>query len=171
MDVAEAITGTAPVPSWVCLCPHGARDVRYSDVRNKVSTRRKGKALRPTTSVGLWSFLWLAASVPYAEHHIRLWASAGQRSLEQARVLLVGCDAAGSQSLKNLVLPGEPFLPWEVSSVVWLFLGSLGISQFTILSSKTTTAQDVATNFFLHPDSIGSNIAQESVKWVSTLTI
>ncbi len=36
-----------------------------------------------------------------------LWASAGQRSLEQARVLLVGCDATGCQALKNLVLPGQ----------------------------------------------------------------
>ncbi|KIR52891.1 amyloid beta protein binding protein 1 [Cryptococcus gattii Ru294] len=108
MDVADAITGTAPVPSY----------------------RPDAKARR-------------------YDRQLRLWASAGQRSLEQARVLLVGCDAAGSQSLKNLVLPG--------------------ISQFTILSSKTTTAQDVATNFFLHPDSIGSNIAQESVKYLKEL--
>jgi molybdopterin/thiamine biosynthesis adenylyltransferase len=41
----------------------------------------------------------------------RLWASSGQRSLEQANVLLVGCDATGSQALKNLVLPGKPLLP------------------------------------------------------------
>ncbi|KIR38806.1 amyloid beta protein binding protein 1 [Cryptococcus deuterogattii 99/473] len=108
MDVADAITRTAPVPSY----------------------RPDAKARR-------------------YDRQLRLWASAGQRSLEQARVLLVGCDAAGSQSLKNLVLPG--------------------ISQFTILSSKTTTAQDVATNFFLHPDSIGSNIAQESAKYLKEL--
>ncbi|ODN77962.1 hypothetical protein L202_05055 [Cryptococcus amylolentus CBS 6039] len=83
------------------------------------------------------------------DRQLRLWASAGQRSLEAARVLLVGCDAAGCQSLKNLVLPG--------------------ISHFTILSPKTTTSQDVATNFFLHPDAIGSNIAQESVKYLKEL--
>lgn len=35
-----------------------------------------------------------------------LWASAGQRSLESARILLVGHDAVGCQALKNLVLPG-----------------------------------------------------------------
>ncbi|OWT36091.1 amyloid beta protein binding protein 1 [Cryptococcus neoformans] len=108
MDVADAVTGTAPVPSY----------------------RPDAKARR-------------------YDRQLRLWASAGQRSLEQARVLLVECDAAGSQSLKNLVLPG--------------------ISQFTILSSKTTTAQDVATNFFLHPDSIGLNIAQESAKYLKEL--
>jgi molybdopterin/thiamine biosynthesis adenylyltransferase len=37
----------------------------------------------------------------------KLWASAGQRSLETARILLIGSDATGCQALKNLVLPGE----------------------------------------------------------------
>lgn len=40
------------------------------------------------------------------DRQLRLWASAGQRSLENARVLLVGADAVGCQALKNLVLPG-----------------------------------------------------------------
>nr|XP_018267361.1 amyloid beta protein binding protein 1 [Kwoniella dejecticola CBS 10117]OBR89519.1 amyloid beta protein binding protein 1 [Kwoniella dejecticola CBS 10117] len=83
------------------------------------------------------------------DRQLRLWASAGQRSLESARVLLVGCDATGCQALKNLVLPG--------------------ISHFTILSPDLTTAQDVATNFFLHPDSVGSPIAEESVKYLKEL--
>ncbi|WVN89131.1 uncharacterized protein L203_104347 [Cryptococcus depauperatus CBS 7841] len=108
IDVTDAVTGTAPVPSY----------------RPDAKTRRYDRQLR-------------------------LWASAGQRSLEQARVLLVGCDAAGSQTLKNLVLPG--------------------ISHFTILASQIVKAQDVATSFFLHPNSIGLNIAQESVKYLSEL--
>ncbi|KAK8866119.1 hypothetical protein IAR55_001270 [Kwoniella newhampshirensis] len=83
------------------------------------------------------------------DRQLRLWASAGQRSLEQARVLLIGCDATGCQALKNLVLPG--------------------ISHFTILSPQLTSAQDVATNFFLHPDSVGSSIAKESVKYLKEL--
>nr|XP_019049437.1 amyloid beta protein binding protein 1 [Kwoniella bestiolae CBS 10118]OCF28367.1 amyloid beta protein binding protein 1 [Kwoniella bestiolae CBS 10118] len=83
------------------------------------------------------------------DRQLRLWASAGQRSLESARVLLVGCDATGCQALKNLVLPG--------------------ISHFTILSPHLTTSQDVATNFFLHPDSVGSPIAEQSVKYLKEL--
>ncbi|WWC86452.1 uncharacterized protein L201_001329 [Kwoniella dendrophila CBS 6074] len=83
------------------------------------------------------------------DRQLRLWASAGQRSLESARVLLVGCDATGCQALKSLVLPG--------------------ISQFTILSPDLTTSQDVATNFFLHPDSVGSPIAEQSVKYLKEL--
>nr|XP_019015140.1 amyloid beta protein binding protein 1 [Kwoniella pini CBS 10737]OCF53921.1 amyloid beta protein binding protein 1 [Kwoniella pini CBS 10737] len=83
------------------------------------------------------------------DRQLRLWASAGQRSLESARVLLVGCDATGCQALKNLVLPG--------------------ISHFTILSPNLTTSQDVATNFFLHPDSVGLPIAEQSVKYLKEL--
>lgn len=83
------------------------------------------------------------------DRQLRLWASAGQRSLEQARVLLIGADAAGSQALKNLVLPG--------------------ISHFTVLSSRLTTAQDVATDFFLHPNSIGEPIATQTVRYLSEL--
>ncbi|OCF74002.1 amyloid beta protein binding protein 1 [Kwoniella mangroviensis CBS 8886] len=83
------------------------------------------------------------------DRQLRLWASAGQRSLESARGLLVGCDATGCQALKNLVLPG--------------------ISHFTILSPDLTTSQDVATNFFLHPDSVGSPIAEQSVKYLKEL--
>ncbi|WVQ82675.1 hypothetical protein IAT38_004807 [Cryptococcus sp. DSM 104549] len=83
------------------------------------------------------------------DRQLRLWASAGQRSLEQARVLLVGSDATGCQALKNLVLPG--------------------IAHFTILSNKTTTPKDVATNFFLQPESAGVNIAEESVKFLKEL--
>ena len=45
-----------------------------------------------------------------------------------------------------------------------------GVAHFTIISSLPTTSQDVATNFFLHPDSIGHNIAEEAVKWVLTLS-
>lgn len=50
----------------------------------------------------------LMCSYPGSHLTRRLWASAGQRSLEQARVLLIGHDAAGTQTLKNLVLPGQP---------------------------------------------------------------
>ncbi|WVR06064.1 hypothetical protein IAU60_003092 [Kwoniella sp. DSM 27419] len=83
------------------------------------------------------------------DRQLRLWASAGQRSLESARVLLVGADATGCQALKNLVLPG--------------------ISHFTILSPKLTTPRDVATNFFLHPNSIGQAIAPETVRFLKEL--
>ncbi|KAK4684019.1 NEDD8-activating enzyme E1 regulatory subunit, partial [Tremellales sp. Uapishka_1] len=83
------------------------------------------------------------------DRQLRLWASAGQKSLEEARVLLIGADATGCQALKNLVLPG--------------------IAHFTILSPYLATSQDVATNFFLHPDSIGVTVAGEAVRFLKEL--
>ncbi|BEJ17648.1 hypothetical protein CspHIS471_0610490 [Cutaneotrichosporon sp. HIS471] len=83
------------------------------------------------------------------DRQLRLWASAGQRSLESARILLVGHDAVGCQAIKNLVLPG--------------------IQHFTILSDATTAAADVASNFFLEPASIGHPIAKEEVRFLCEL--
>ncbi|KAL1413018.1 hypothetical protein Q8F55_000767 [Vanrija albida] len=83
------------------------------------------------------------------DRQLRLWASAGQRSLESARILLIGHDATGCQSLKNLVLPG--------------------IQHFTILSDAITAPADVASNFFLEPSSIGKPIAEEEVRLLREL--
>ncbi|KAJ9110209.1 hypothetical protein QFC20_003061 [Naganishia adeliensis] len=83
------------------------------------------------------------------DRQLRLWASAGQKSLEQARILLIGPDATGCQSLKNLVLPG--------------------ISHFTIISDATAQPRDIATNFFLVPDSMGESIAEETTRLLKEL--
>lgn len=98
----------------------------------------------------------------------RLWASSGQRSLEQANVLLIGHDATGSQAIKNLVLPGEPAecIDWQSVSV---WSDSVGIASFTICSEHVTTAKDVATNFFLQESSVGQPIASELVKYDNCL--
>ena len=42
-----------------------------------------------------------------------------------------------------------------------------GIASFTILSDQITSARDVATNFFLQPQSIGQSIASECTKYVA----
>ncbi|KAL7419270.1 hypothetical protein Q5752_006107 [Cryptotrichosporon argae] len=83
------------------------------------------------------------------DRQLRLWASAGQRSLESARILLVGHDASGCQTLKNLILPG--------------------IAHFAILSDTSTTMADVGSNFFLHPSSVGKPIAAEEVGYLKEL--
>ena len=105
------------------------------------------------------------SNVQVSDVQCRLWASSGQRSLEQARILLIGCDATGSQSLKNLVLPGMTLaLPGNTLGSLSLNSSNVGISHFTILSPLNTTDQDVATNFFLHPSSVGKPLATEVVK-------
>ncbi|GHJ85507.1 hypothetical protein NliqN6_1909 [Naganishia liquefaciens] len=83
------------------------------------------------------------------DRQLRLWASAGQKSLEQARILLIGADATGCQSLKNLVLPG--------------------ISHFTVVSDAGAQPPDIATNFFLVPDSMGLPIAEETTRLLKEL--
>jgi amyloid beta precursor protein binding protein 1 len=52
------------------------------------------------------------------DRQLRLWAASGQVALESANILLVnsGCGTVGVETLKNLVLPGRPFMQSGVSS-------------------------------------------------------
>lgn len=45
------------------------------------------------------------------DRQLRLWAASGQAALESANILLfnTGSGTVGVETLKNLVLPGEPF--------------------------------------------------------------
>jgi amyloid beta precursor protein binding protein 1 len=47
----------------------------------------------------------MATSDKY-DRQLRLWGANGQRALAEASVLLIGADGVGSETLKNLVLPG-----------------------------------------------------------------
>jgi amyloid beta precursor protein binding protein 1 len=60
----------------------------------------------------------MATSDKY-DRQLRLWGANGQRALAEASVLLIGADGVGSETLKNLVLPG--------------------IGSFTILDDKVDT--------------------------------
>ena len=40
------------------------------------------------------------------DRQIRLWGPHGQRILSSSRILLLGANPSGSETLKNLVLPG-----------------------------------------------------------------
>ena len=40
------------------------------------------------------------------DRQLRLWGSSGQKSLMEANILLVNASASGTETLKNLVLPG-----------------------------------------------------------------
>jgi len=63
------------------------------------------------------------------DRQLRLWGAAGQKALAESCVVLVGATAAGTETLKNLVLPG---------------VGAFGV----IDDHVTVTAADVAVNFF-----------------------
>ena len=66
-----------------------------------------------------------------------MWGDHGQAALETASVCLVNATATGTETLKSLVLAG---------------LGS-----FTIVDSRTATAEDIGNNFFLTSDCAGES--------------
>jgi NEDD8-activating enzyme E1 regulatory subunit len=68
------------------------------------------------------------------DRQLRLWGSHGQRKLMDAHLLLLGGDAVGSETLKNLVLPG--------------------IGNFTICDDKMVKDCDLGTNFFVKPEDV-----------------
>lgn len=41
------------------------------------------------------------------DRQLRLWGGSGQKALMEANILLVNASATGTETLKNLVLPGD----------------------------------------------------------------
>ena len=81
------------------------------------------------------------------DRQLRLWGSNGQRALMTSHILLINSFAVGTETLKNLVLPG---------------LGS-----FTILDDKLTTSSDINNNFFT--PHIGSLRGQSAMEYLSEM--
>lgn len=69
------------------------------------------------------------------DRQLRLWGANGQRALMTAHILLINADAVGTETLKNLVLPG--------------------IGRFTVLDDKLVTAADLGNNFFVTANDVG----------------
>lgn len=74
------------------------------------------------------------------DRQLRLWGANGQRALMQAHILLINADAVGTETLKNLVLPG--------------------IGRFTVLDEKKVTPGDLGNNFFVTADDVGRSRAE-----------
>ena len=69
------------------------------------------------------------------DRQIRLWGSHGQYLLNQSRVLVIGATGAGSETLKNLVLPR--------------------IKYFGIIDDGLIRSRDVGRDFFLEDEKVG----------------
>lgn len=69
------------------------------------------------------------------DRQLRLWGSNGQRALMNAHILLINADAVGTETLKNLVLPG--------------------IGRFTVMDEKNVTDADLGNNFFVNRSELG----------------
>ena len=80
------------------------------------------------------------ASTDKYDRQLRLWGANGQRALMHAHVLLINADAAGTETLKNLVLPG--------------------IGTFYIIDDHTVSEIDVSNNFFVTADDKGRSRAE-----------
>ena len=74
------------------------------------------------------------------DRQLRLWGANGQKALMEARVLLLGAGPAGTETLKNLVLPG--------------------IGSFTVVDGADVTISDLGNNFFLEEEQIGKKRAE-----------
>ncbi|XP_042236072.1 NEDD8-activating enzyme E1 regulatory subunit-like [Homarus americanus] len=69
------------------------------------------------------------------DRQLRLWGDHGQTSLENGHVCLINASAAGTETLKSLVLPG--------------------VGAVTIVDDAKVTPTDVGNNFFVDSDSVG----------------
>ena len=88
------------------------------------------------------------ASTDKYDRQLRLWGAKGQRALGNTEVVLVGVSSAGTETLKNLVLPG--------------------IGSFTVIDDDAVvTTHDAASNFFL-PD-VGRRRADCAAEYLQEL--
>ena len=74
------------------------------------------------------------------DRQLRLWGATGQRKLMNSHILLVGADGVGTETLKNLVLPG--------------------IGNFTVLDDHIVQQSDLGSNFFVDSTSLGKPRAE-----------
>ena len=75
------------------------------------------------------------ASTNKYDRQLRLWGRNGQKALVESKLLLLGASCTGSETLKNLVLPG--------------------CGCITIVDDAVVNAGDVSSNFFTRVSDIG----------------
>ncbi|KAH9395109.1 NEDD8-activating enzyme E1 regulatory subunit [Tyrophagus putrescentiae] len=78
------------------------------------------------------------------DRQLRLWGENGQQALETSHVCLINATAAGTETLKSLVLPG--------------------IRAFTIIDDHRITEDDADSNFFLCTAEQGSVLGEPRAK-------
>jgi Dinucleotide-utilizing enzymes involved in molybdopterin and thiamine biosynthesis family 2 len=83
------------------------------------------------------------------DRQLRLWGAHGQAALMRAHILLVGAGPAGTEALKNLVLPG--------------------VGRFTVLDGATVGPADRDNNFFVEPGSEGKSRAAVTAELLSEM--
>eukprot|EP00735_Rhodelphis_limneticus_P003914 TRINITY_DN15455_c0_g1::TRINITY_DN15455_c0_g1_i1::g.30439::m.30439 TRINITY_DN15455_c0_g1::TRINITY_DN15455_c0_g1_i1::g.30439 ORF type:complete len:529 (+),score=98.44,sp/Q8VBW6/ULA1_MOUSE/47.86/2e-178,ThiF/PF00899.16/1.3e-09,ThiF/PF00899.16/8.6e+03,DUF4404/PF14357.1/0.91,DUF4404/PF14357.1/6.3e+03 TRINITY_DN15455_c0_g1_i1:109-1695(+) len=83
------------------------------------------------------------------DRQIRIWGDHGQAKLQAATVCLLGANATGTETLKNLVLPG--------------------VGGFVIVDDALVTDADLGNNFFLTVDGLGKPRSQVACEHLQEL--
>jgi NEDD8-activating enzyme E1 regulatory subunit len=73
------------------------------------------------------------------DRQLRMWGTDGQQRLNKSNVLCLGLTAAGTETLKNLVLPGLGYI--------------------RIVSADEVSHRTLSSNFFADPEDIGKPLA------------
>ena len=96
------------------------------------------------------------------DRQLRLWGAQGQRALGETKVLAVGTSAAGTETLKNLILPGiGAFCVMGFAADDEKMAGAAGLSSSPSSVTGAITEQDSASNFFLPQQDKGFNTKAE----------
>ena len=69
------------------------------------------------------------------DRQLRLWGAHGQRALGQGKCIILGTSSSGTETAKNLVLPG--------------------FGNFCIVDDKIVEARDLGNDFFVTAESLG----------------
>ncbi len=83
------------------------------------------------------------------DRQIRLWGGHGQRMLSNSSVLLLNATGAGTETLKNLILPA--------------------VGHFTVVDHESVSERDCGNNFFVTVESIGQPRAQVTAELLKEL--
>uniref|UniRef100_A0A7S1JAU0 NEDD8-activating enzyme E1 regulatory subunit n=1 Tax=Eutreptiella gymnastica TaxID=73025 RepID=A0A7S1JAU0_9EUGL len=83
------------------------------------------------------------------DRQIRLWGLGGQKALETSKVCLLNATGVGTETLKNLVLPG--------------------IGSFTIVDGNLVTEADLGNNFFVTVEDLNEPRGERATKWLTEL--
>lgn len=83
------------------------------------------------------------------DRQLRLWGPHGQRLLANSHVCLLGATGAGTETLKNLILPA--------------------VGRFTIVDNQAVSERDCGNNFFVTVSSIGHNRAKVTCELLNEL--
>jgi len=86
------------------------------------------------------------------DRQLRLWGAQGQRALGETRVVCVGTSAAGTETLKNLVLPGVG--AFTVMDFVDEAVENKDKSPSSVAATGYITDLDASSNFFLPMENV-----------------